>query len=52
MEDRPDGRADRKPDPMKLLIAIPALNEESGIESIIRRSLAAREHIIAHSPVT
>ena len=37
---------------MKLLIAIPALNEESGIESIIQRSLAARETIISGSPVT
>lgn len=37
---------------MKLLIAIPALNEEQSIESIIRRSLDAREHIMANSPVT
>lgn len=37
---------------MKLLIAIPALNEEASIESIIHRSLAARPHIIATSPVT
>lgn len=37
---------------MKLLIAIPALNEEDAIESIIERSLAAREQIIAGSPVT
>jgi hypothetical protein len=37
---------------MKLLIAIPALNEEHSIESIIERSLAARETIMAHSPVT
>ena len=37
---------------MKLLIAIPALNEEDAIESIIERSLAAREIIIAGSPVT
>jgi glycosyltransferase involved in cell wall biosynthesis len=36
---------------MKLLIAIPALNEEAGIESIIRRCLDARERIIAESPV-
>src|SRR5437016_6252614 len=36
---------------MKLLIAIPALNEESSIQSIIERSLAARNDIIAHSPV-
>lgn len=37
---------------MKLLIAIPALNEEASIESIILRSLAARAAIIAGSPVT
>jgi glycosyltransferase involved in cell wall biosynthesis len=37
---------------MKLLIAIPALNEEASIENIIRRSLAARRYIIANSPVT
>lgn len=37
---------------MKLLIAIPALNEEQSIRSIIERSLDAREHITAHSPVT
>jgi glycosyltransferase involved in cell wall biosynthesis len=37
---------------MKLLIAIPALNEESSIESIILRSLAARQDIIDNSPVT
>lgn len=37
---------------MKLLIVIPALNEEQSIESIIRRSLEARAHIIAGSPVT
>jgi len=37
---------------MKLLIAIPALNEEAAIESIIRRSLAARAHITAKSSVT
>jgi len=37
---------------MKLLIAIPALNEEASIESIIRRTLAARRFIIANSPVT
>jgi hypothetical protein len=29
---------------MKLGIAIPALNEEDGIESIIQRSLAARRY--------
>jgi hypothetical protein len=37
---------------MKLLIAIPALNEEDAIESIIRRSLAARAYITAKSSVT
>jgi glycosyltransferase involved in cell wall biosynthesis len=37
---------------MKLLIVIPALNEEQSIESIIRRSLEARARIIAGSPVT
>jgi glycosyltransferase involved in cell wall biosynthesis len=37
---------------MKLLIAIPALNEEESIDSIIRRSVEAREFIRANSPVT
>jgi glycosyltransferase involved in cell wall biosynthesis len=37
---------------MKLLIVIPALDEEQSIESIIRRSLEARARIIASSPVT
>jgi glycosyltransferase involved in cell wall biosynthesis len=37
---------------MKLLIAIPALNEEESIASIIERSLAARSYIKAHAPVT
>jgi len=36
---------------MKLTIVIPALNEEHAITSIIERSLAARDHIVAHSPV-
>jgi len=36
---------------MKLTIVIPALNEEHAIGSIIERSLAAREQIIAQSPV-
>jgi glycosyltransferase involved in cell wall biosynthesis len=37
---------------MKLLIAIPALNEEHSIVSIIERSLEARRYIIEHSAVT
>src|SRR5271163_404463 len=37
---------------MKLLIVIPALNEEESIDSIITRSLEARAFIRAHSPVT
>ena len=37
---------------MKLTIVIPALNEEDAIASTIERSLAARSHITAHSPVT
>ena len=37
---------------MKLLIAIPALNEEESIASIIERCLAARTAIIGHGPVT
>jgi glycosyltransferase involved in cell wall biosynthesis len=37
---------------MKLLIVIPALNEEAGIESIIQRTLEARSVIMARSPVT
>jgi glycosyltransferase involved in cell wall biosynthesis len=37
---------------MKLLIVIPALNEEQSIEGIIRRSLEARARIIQNSPVT
>lgn len=36
---------------MKLLIAIPALNEEDSIESIIERSLTARDYICRNSPV-
>lgn len=36
---------------MKLLIAIPALNEEQSIASIIERCLAARADILAGSPV-
>ena len=37
---------------MKLGIAIPALNEEDNIESIIERSLEARQYIQEHSSVT
>jgi glycosyltransferase involved in cell wall biosynthesis len=37
---------------LKLLIVIPALNEEQSIEDIISRSLAASERIRAESPVT
>lgn len=37
---------------MKLLIAIPALNEAESIASIIERCLAARERIVRESPVT
>ncbi len=37
---------------MKLLIAIPALNEEASIQNIIERCLDARDTITACSPVT
>ena len=37
---------------MKLGIAIPALNEEDNIESIIERSLAAGQYIKDNSSVT
>lgn len=37
---------------LKLLIVIPALNEEASIENIIERTLAARWSICANSPVT
>ena len=37
---------------MKLLIAIPALNEEQSISSIISRCLEARDPIVRESPVT
>jgi hypothetical protein len=37
---------------MKLLIAIPALNEEGSIARVIERCLAARAAIVAGSPVT
>src|SRR5205807_8734734 len=36
---------------LKLLIAIPALNEADAIDAIITRTLAARETIIAQSPI-
>jgi glycosyltransferase involved in cell wall biosynthesis len=37
---------------MKLLIAIPALNEEQSIRSTIQRCLEAKSEILGHSPVT
>src|SRR5690348_11539887 len=37
---------------MKLLIAIPALNEEASIAETIERCLAARRVIVQESPVT
>lgn len=37
---------------MRLLIAIPALNEEASIHQIIERCLRARKEIIDNSPVT
>jgi glycosyltransferase involved in cell wall biosynthesis len=37
---------------MKLLIAIPALNEEGSIQQIIERCLDARQEIVETSPVT
>jgi glycosyltransferase involved in cell wall biosynthesis len=37
---------------MKLLIAIPALNEEASIENIIQRSFDARDEIIGNSHIT
>lgn len=37
---------------MKLLIAIPALNEEQSIQGIVERCIAAKEEITTHSPVT
>lgn len=36
---------------MKLTVVIPAYNEEQAIAAIIERTLAARESIIARSPV-
>ena len=47
-----DGAAQKQLRSLKLLIAIPALNEEESIAQTIQRSLAARELIIANSPVT
>lgn len=41
-----------QPATMKLLIAIPALNEEQSIRSTIQRCLDAREQILHDSPVT
>jgi glycosyltransferase involved in cell wall biosynthesis len=37
---------------MKLSVVIPALNEEQSIESIINRTLDAKQYIIENSPVT
>jgi glycosyltransferase involved in cell wall biosynthesis len=37
---------------MKLLIAIPAFNEEASIQQVIERCLEARKYIIETSPVT
>lgn len=37
---------------MKLLIVIPALNEEASIEETITRALNARQEIVASTPVT
>jgi glycosyltransferase involved in cell wall biosynthesis len=37
---------------MRLTIVIPAYNEEAAIAAIIERTLAARAHIVADSPVT
>jgi glycosyltransferase involved in cell wall biosynthesis len=36
---------------VKLIVVVPALNEEGSIESIIRRCLDARDYICANSPV-
>lgn len=38
--------------PMKLLIAIPALNEEASIEDVIERCLSARGEIVENTPIT
>jgi glycosyltransferase involved in cell wall biosynthesis len=37
---------------LKLLIAIPAYNEEASIAAIVERSLSARARIVAETPVT
>ncbi len=37
---------------MKLLIAIPALNEEKSIADTVSRTLDARKEIVASTPVT
>ena len=37
---------------MKLLIVIPALNEEDSIQGIIERCIAAKDEIKTYSPVT
>src|SRR5262249_49167103 len=44
--------SDRGSNGIKLLIVIPALNEEGSVGTVIERSLAAREWIIRESPVT
>lgn len=46
------GTTDRVASPMRLLIAIPALNEEASIQQIIERCLQARQGIIDTSLVT
>ena len=43
---------DREVPRVKLLIAIPALDEEESIEDVIRRSLEAKAYVLANSPVT
>jgi glycosyltransferase involved in cell wall biosynthesis len=37
---------------LRLLIAIPAYNEEESIASIVERTLTSRARILAESPVT